>query len=291
MAKHWMRLDPSRTKTLRQKFMRDAGRRFRQLNRAVWELVAKDDAFALEEKKETSLIRMAERRRYQFLTSPQKLKQFQSWLQQQIDAKVLEVNLPAGQSPWTATYVESAWRKGMMRSYTDVHKDTLAVTPSWYQGTKEQFVQSAFMQPEMMSKVELLATRSFENMKGVTQTVSSQLSRILADGMAHGKGPYAVAREMRKSIGSLTKRRAMTIARTEIIHAHAEGQLDGYTLLGVEDVTAEVEWSTAGDVLVCELCEGMEGETYKVEDAHGLIPLHPNCRCAWTPAAIIGKKK
>jgi SPP1 gp7 family putative phage head morphogenesis protein len=316
MAKSgWSKLDPSRTKTERQRFMREMTRRAKKLEKAVTEFLVTDDAFGMEEKKPISMLDLipknrtitasdifqamtqatenmaieaekvlSNKRQYAFLTSPQKVKQFQQWLQQQIDGGLLQVVGGIKNKPWTAEYVESAWRKGMMRAYTDVRKQDLSKTSQWYAGTKEQWLKSAFLQPEMMSKVELLATRAFEGMKGVTASMSTQMSRILADGLANGRGPRVVAKQMTDAIGKLNRTKYMVIARTELIHAHAEGQLDGYKLLGVEQVEAKLEWSTAKDPLVCPVCEaGFKDGPYTIEQARGLIPAHPNCRCAWAP--------
>jgi hypothetical protein len=81
------------------------------------------------------------------------------------------------------------------------------------------------------------------------------------------------------------------IARTEIINAHAEGQLDSFDMLGVEEVGVVAEWATAGDDRVCEECASIEGELFTVDEARGMIPLHPNCRCAWIPAEKAAKKQ
>lgn len=271
--------DPSKTKTLRRQFMRDVTRRFKRLLQEVITLVVTDDAFGLEEEKP---FKFNARKQYKYLTNPQKVKQFKAWLQQQIDAGLLEVVGGVEGQPWTATYVESAWRKGMMRAYTDTNKDTLTKSVDWYRGTQEQFVRDAFLRGEMLSKVQLLSTRAFEGMKGVTGSVNTQLGRLLAEGLVNGRGPKAVAREIKKVIPKL-KNRALTIARTEIIYAHAEGQLDGFQLLGIEQVGVDVEFTTAGDGLVCPICGDMEGEVYSVDDAHGIIPVHPNCRCSFKP--------
>ena len=75
----------------------------------------------------------------------------------------------------------------------------------------------------------------------------------------------------------------MTLARTEVINAYTEGTLDSYERLGVEEVQGRAEWSTAGDDRVCPQCAGMEGAVFTIREARGLIPLHPNCRCAWLP--------
>jgi len=34
---------------------------------------------------------------------------------------------------------------------------------------------------------------------------------------------------------------------------------------------------------VCSECSDLEGNVYTIKEAHGMIPLHPNCRCAWKP--------
>ena len=73
------------------------------------------------------------------------------------------------------------------------------------------------------------------------------------------------------------------IARTEVIAAHAEGQLDAYSVLGVKQVKVQAEWLTAGDDLVCPLCADLDGEVMSIDEARGLIPRHPLCRCAWKP--------
>jgi SPP1 gp7 family putative phage head morphogenesis protein len=80
--------------------------------------------------------------------------------------------------------------------------------------------------------------------------------------------------------------RARMIARTEIIRAHAEGQLDALEKLGVDKVGVMVEWSTAGDDRVCSLCMSLEGVVLKIKEARGLIPRHISCRCAFSPANV-----
>jgi SPP1 gp7 family putative phage head morphogenesis protein len=121
--------------------------------------------------------------------------------------------------------------------------------------------------------------------------MSSQLDMILADGMANGRGPREIARDMAKRVDGITKKRALVIARTEIIHAHAEGQLDSMETLGVSKTTAAVEFATAGDEKVCPRCAALEGKEYTIKQAHGVIPVHPNCRCAWIPLVATPSKE
>lgn len=214
---------------------------------------------------------------WRFRTDASKVTSYRDWLRQQTDAGLLSVDVRG--DPWTAKYVESSYKKGIQRAYVDVNK----TRPDFYEGTQSQFLQSAFHAPEMLSKLELLNTRTFEELKGVTAAMSQQMSRTLAIGLAQGQGPVTIARQLVKDLDKITKTRALVIARTEIIHAHAEGQLDSFDRLGIEKIGVMAEWSSAGDSVVCERCDGMEGETMTVAEARGMIPLHPNCRCAWKP--------
>lgn len=286
ITKRKYRLDPSKTYSLRRRFMRDMKRRFMALERAVQQLIANDDAFGLDKREPPKIALHAIS--YAFMTDTQKTLEFQKWLQQQVDDGILVVHGAEVGKPWTAKYVEAAYKQGVYRSYADMYSKQAKTKLKWYSGTRSDFIKSAFYQPEMMSKVELLSTRSFELLKGVTSQMSSEMNRIFASAIIEGKGSAATARALRERISSFTNRRALAIARTEIVYAQAEGQLDGFTGLGVAEVSAEVEWSTSGDGAVCEECGSMEGQVYPIGEAHGMIPLHTNCRCAWT--SVIEKK-
>jgi SPP1 gp7 family putative phage head morphogenesis protein len=279
-------IDPTRTGLIRRQFIAEMNRRFKWLRQQIRKFLVTDDRFGLKETPKLKL-KIHQAQEFRFLTNPQKLKTFQTWLTQQVNAGVLSVEGITGQ-PWTNKYIQSAYRQGLVRAYTDTNPAIISQSPDFYTGSQKQFLQTAFAQPELMSKVELLATRTFEQLKGVTATMSQQMNRILADGLLAGYGPEKIAREMNNTIGKLTRTRARTIARTEVIHAHAEGQLDSFEMLGVEDVVLMAEWSTAQDERVCPECEPLDGWVMTVDQARNLIPRHPNCRCAWLPA---GPKK
>jgi SPP1 gp7 family putative phage head morphogenesis protein len=216
-------------------------------------------------------------REYEFRTSSRKLAAFNEWFAQQVEAGLLsaEVGTPAGQ-PWSTKYVESAYRRGLLNAFLASKK------AKGLDQTAENFLRSSFGAPEAFDKIALLGTRVFENMKGLTGSMKAEMSRILASGLANGEGAEGIAKTMVEDLG-LSEDRALMIARTEIINAHAEGQLDAFEQLGVEELGVQAEWTTAGDERVCPECEDMEGQVFSVEEARGMIPLHPNCRCSWTP--------
>lgn len=295
--------------------MREMRGRFRSFKDALFQLVVEDDAFGLDVPSQTPLSFNAEggtghlfpsllaniwvprfpgdlppvpgeRQVWRFKTNTEKLDGFRRWVQDQVDRKILTTDKG---KPWTSKYVESAYKKGRTRAFIDSRKG-LDKQSDFFAGTKAQFLRSAFNQPELLRKVEILATRSFEDLRGISSTMGSQINRALANGLLRGENPRTIARNMAKNIDGLSKNRAMTIARTEIIHAHAEGQLDSFEELGVEEVGIYAEWSTAGDDKVCEQCAALEGAIMTVQEARGLIPRHPNCRCAWIPATDVKVK-
>jgi SPP1 gp7 family putative phage head morphogenesis protein len=137
----------------------------------------------------------------------------------------------------------------------------------------------------------LLYTRAFTELEGVTAAMDQQMSRILAEGLSQGFGTKKIARNLRNNVTKLTNTRAKAIARTEIVRAHAEGQLDAYVRLGETEVGVMAEWITAGDERVCPECNAMEGVVLTIDEARGTIPRHVNCRCAWIPADRVRKEK
>jgi SPP1 gp7 family putative phage head morphogenesis protein len=275
-----LRIDPSRTATAQRRFQGDMVRRFKAVNKKIVELIVTNDSLGLVQNIQAEF--------WQFESNPDKVKKYRRWLQTQIDNDILSVNIVG--DPWTAPYIESNYRKGITRAYTDSKREFSKEHPEAFYATRQQYLETSFSSPVSANKVELLYNRAFTDLEGVTGAMDSQLSGLLANGLAEGRSPAYIARQMSKQIRTLTNTRAKVIARTEMMHAFAEGQLDTFEKLGVDELVVMAEWSTAGDDRVCPLCEPLEATIMTVEEARGMIPRHPNCRCIWIPANV-GEKK
>jgi SPP1 gp7 family putative phage head morphogenesis protein len=275
-----LRIDPTRTATIRRQFIASLKRQFARLKVAIMNKIVKEDALDL-----TTLFSVTTHNKaWKFHTSPEKIEAFQKWLSQQLGDTV------TGKSQevlWKA-YIQSGYMKGIARSFDDTRGNTtkaLADTRDkmdFYNGIREEFLRSSFSQPVAVEKVQLLAGRSFDDLENITDDMSTRMSRVLVDGLVEGNSPREVGRALSSEV-DLGLSRSTAIARTEIIRAHAEGQLDSLERMGIKEVGVMVEWSTAGDDSVCEECASMEGTIMDIDDAHGLIPVHPNCRCAFIP--------
>jgi SPP1 gp7 family putative phage head morphogenesis protein len=296
-------------------FQQDLARRFARLRRKIWALVVTEDAFGLRKRVPllglvssaspslpvgglvagsdgaTAFVR---NRRWVFATTPAKVEAFEGWLKTQIEADMFEMAAGNIDNAWWSSYVREGYRKGAGRAFDDTRKvRAYADDPeamAFYQGTKEEFLRSSFGRPVAINKVKLLAGRVFTELKGVTGEMATKITRNLTDGLTQGMNPRAIARRMIKDGIGDKKRgiqsRAERIARSEIIRSHAEGQLDALEELGVTDVGVTVEWSVTPDQRLCELCASMSGTVFKVTEARGLIPRHPNCRCSFIPANV-----
>lgn len=228
---------------------------------------------------------------YAFHSSPYRIRLFQKWLQGQVEQEITGLRSKA---LWNK-YIEDGYKKGAGRSYDDYTKrhraaasaaDTTTGTSermSYYRGGRDSFLQSSFNQPASIEEVQLLSGRTFDDLEGITRDMSLRMSRSLTDSLVQGKSPREAARLLANEV-DLGKKRALTIARTELIRAHAEGQLTALENLGAKEVGVEVEWSTATNP--CPECAAMAGNVMSIEEARGQIPLHPNCRCVWIPANV-----
>jgi SPP1 gp7 family putative phage head morphogenesis protein len=113
--------------------------------------------------------------------------------------------------------------------------------------------------------------------------MDTQISRVLSESLSEGVNPREAASRLNDRVDAVGITRAQTLAQTEIIHAHAEGTLDRYESEDFTEVEVQAEHLTAGDSQVCPECASLEGTTYTIQEARGMIPVHPRCRCSFSP--------
>jgi SPP1 gp7 family putative phage head morphogenesis protein len=228
-------------------------------------LLIDEDAFGLKPINQPFLQENQEgvsNQRFSFGTEPEQMAAFESWIQEQIEEGILDgVTRENAEDAYWQVFAEAGYQQGAGRSFNDVRKPALSTgadVSDFFQGTREEFLRQSFGRPVAVRKLKVLAGRTFTELKGASTALSTALQRSLTDGLAQGKNPRVIAKELNKLV-DVGERRAETIARTEIIRAHAEGQLDALEELGVTEVGVMVEWSTAGDERVCPLCQPLEG--------------------------------
>jgi len=209
-------------------------------------------------------------RDFQFSELSRKHQEFMRWLRAQQAQGVLEV-IGREDNP----YVRSAYERGWKNAGTWMEPDPVAPD-----------VMAALQRPVHQDKLQLLYSRNFEALQGITEEVSRQISRELASGLAEGVHPDQMASRITDRIDKIGKTRATTLARTEVMYAHNESIITTYErAMGDVEVDVVAEVSTAQDMHVCEICDPWHGTTMSLEDARSEgPPLHPRCRCVVVPA-------
>jgi SPP1 gp7 family putative phage head morphogenesis protein len=115
----------------------------------------------------------------------------------------------------------------------------------------------------------------------ISDSLREDIQSAVADALDEG----ASAAELSDTIEGLagfSEERATMIARTEIIRAHAQGQMSAMRESGVVEQKA---WSTSTEDSVCDECQGNEDEgAIDIEDdfpsGDDAPPAHPMCMCA-----------
>ena len=268
---------------LSRRWMADFKRRFNGLKQSINELIIVDDAFGL---RETKLALNQED--WSAATRSEQINRFKRWLGGQVAVKVLRAY---GEEQWWRSYIIQAHVKGLGRAYDDVNRYAKTGNAAFYEGGKKRFLTDAFTKPVSVERVKVLVQRADTGFTGITGAMESQITRVLVDGLIAGTGPRELAKALNDRVDKIGISRANTLARTEIIRAHADGQLDALEALGVTEVGVMVEWTATKDSRTCPQCASLQNVVLSIEKARGLIPRHGNCRCAWIPAGVGEKDK
>lgn len=295
------RFDPTRTTTIRNRFSRDMRTRFNEIARAVYITVVEKNALGLGFV--TQQVTTPGNLAFDFPLDANKLEAFMEWLVGQVDKGILEVRDiqrfgSLSSQYWTNAYITDTYKKGVIRARYELRKAGFDVPTIEQSGGIDVVISS----PVHVNKLRLLYARVFSDLGGITEQMDTLISRVLAQGLADGDGPRLLARKLVSVIrdagaGDLGitdtvgrfipgRRRAIILARTETIRAHHTASMQEYESWGAIGFNVKAEFRTAGDDRVCPDCTVLEGNIYTLEQAWGLIPVHPQCRCIMLPVRI-----
>lgn len=128
-------------------------------------------------------------------------------IDQLIDSILLE---GGADHPWLfENYVQTAIERGTARAIKN-----LAAQSAAYRAERAT-LRDVMRLPAYQRRVAMARARVFEEMKGLGGQVKTDMGRLLADGMARGKNPLDVARNLNEQLG-IENYRAERIARTEV---------------------------------------------------------------------------
>ena len=290
-------VDPTRTLNLRNQFAAAMARRFAELVKVIKESIITNDAFGLNN---ISVHQMsaAAQNAFAFPRSADKMSRFMTWLEYQVKIGILEVvELQqigvSVESAWTNKYILDSYKRGVQRARYELKKAGYKVPSIESTGG----IELAIATPFHIDRLGLLYTRTYSELKGITDMMDSLISRVLAQGIADGDNPRLLARKLvsvinGSGIGELGITDALgrfipATTRADIIRAHHLATVQEYRNWGVVGVNVLAELMTAGDERVCSRCEALaKGSPYTLDQIEKMIPVHPRCRCVALPVKV-----
>ena len=123
--------------------------------------------------------------------------------------------------------------------------------------------------------LEWIKLRSLTLARSINKTTLEALRKELSLGFEAGESIQQLTKRIEGYFTENAKYRAEMVSRTEVISAYNEGHLHRYELEGVD------KSEFYASVGACEECLPYDGQVYPTKEAHGIIPVHPNCRCRW----------
>ena len=295
-----IKYDPTRTTFLRNAFASDMKVRFKELKKAIYKGVYLQDCFGLKGGIETNQLSVPGVRSYSFLSNPEKVEAFMKWLKLQEEKGLISVGEVqqignAINKYWTNKYVFDSYKRGVLRARQELLKAKYDVPSVEGSGGAD----SMLMIPIHLDLIGMLYTRVFTLLQGITAQMDTVISQVLSQGIIDGDGPALLAKKLLSvidgnglptlgitdSLGRFipAERRAVILARTEVIRTFHQASIQEYRNWGLEGVQVQAEWITAGDDRVCPTCASMEGKIFTLDEIEPLIPFHPQCRCIAIP--------
>lgn len=271
-----MSQDPTRTATLRKNYSQRLRGPFRAIMAAIREGVEERDVLDVgpgyEGMEQSTLDEygITPVPSYSLNRNDAKHDEFMSWLEQQQQGGVLDV-IDTGEN----VFVRDAYRSGLRHGGTQLRK--AGATPGF------DDVENAFNAPVHRDTLEMMYSRNYRALEGITNAVDREVSRALTEGFSEGLNPRELGRNLRDRVEKIGITRANTMAQTEVIRTHAEATLNTYERAGIREVKGRAEFRHAGDSRVCDQCRALQSNVYTIDEARGLIPVHPRCRCVFLP--------
>jgi hypothetical protein len=192
---------------------------------------------------------------------------------------------------WFSVFITRAFRQGLLDAYNQVNPPKGGRRATFEAGQRSAFMLSASSgQTDAVAESSTRAMLSFESTRSA---FLSAAAHIVTQGIKQGYKPAFVARSLGLWVSKVMPKRLVLPIDHETSSAFVDGQLDAFEELGITEVGADVEFTTVAGtgaseqemirLRVCPKCRRLSGEVYTTQKARGVIPVHPRCRCRWTP--------
>ena len=260
--------DPTQTLTIRKRAVAEINGRFNRIKGVIRETIIDNRALHTN-------VSAADSGRFAFLRDADKVGEFRKWLDEQINQEILTGSArPADH--WLNRYISTSYTRGA--------KKTQNILKKFYPDLPDPTI-SVFSNPAHTKRAELIYTRAFSDLQGVTDTMATQMSGVLSDGIVQGRGIKQIARDLNNRVDKIGKVRSRLLARTEVVEAHNSASIVEAGILE-DEIGEEVKmrWITSLDGRERASHRARHRKIFTRKRAQQLIG-EPNCRCsisAWT---------
>lgn len=174
----------------------------------------------------------------------------------------------------SSTYATASYKHGVLYAKAQMDMEVVLRKGDW--------------DPKVLDIIE---ARNFSELKGVSEEVSKQITRVITEGMLRGDNPRDIARSMRDAT-DFGKTRSEAIARSEVMKAVNTGTIDrsekqGYnTVERIETIDERTctDWEFEIDGEKYYGCAEIDGVIFTMDQARQVTAQqHPNCRGCFAP--------
>lgn len=267
-----IKTDPSRTGLLRRNYTKDMASKFRLLEQEIKIHIIDEDALGLDQDLVLNAVSGQVSDFAMWVRT--KITEFVTWITQKIDEILLALDWQG--RIWLRAQVLSAYTRGQRRAVTEIDKE----------GKLEELLMVVI--PANEEKVNVLTLKTQMLLVGITAAMIASASNSVAKGLLNGESKANIAAEISRTNAKVFNTRVKPLVNTETMQAFVEGQLDTYESFNIDELELVAEWSSSG--VACTKCSPMNGVRMPIEEARGLLPVHPNCKCIWvTVKKLISK--
>ncbi|MCK3282437.1 hypothetical protein MZH27_28515 [Escherichia coli] len=178
-------------------------------------------------------------------------------------------------------YVKVAYQRGTSQEYANLANQSVTYSRAYPE------VSAVLTSQTYRTRLALVRTRVFEEMRGLTAQIKKDMARRLTEGMARGLNPLEIARTLQQET-QLPLYRCKRIARTEICTALRTARMDEAEAASDELNLRTMQMHISALSPTTRLSHAQRhGKTYTIEEQREWWSRSPNSINCYLPGTVV----
>ena len=178
-------------------------------------------------------------------------------------------------------YVKVAYQRGTSQEYANLANQSVTYSRAYPE------VSAVLTSQTYRTRLALVRTRVFEEMRGLTAQIKKDMARRLTEGMARGLNPLEIARTLQQET-QLPLYRCKRIARTEICTALRTARMDEAEAASEELNLRTMQMHISALSPTTRLSHAQRhGKTYTIEEQREWWSRSPNSINCYLPGTVV----